>query len=558
MSMFDLTSGNGFGLNRINPGERALTRLSAMARTSEVTTATTDHTRSERTAQPMPTSPDDGRKSVSDVLKRVDVLIRKGDLDQAERCVVQAREIDPKNIYAFAFEERIQFLKEQAQKNAFAVPVSELPHEQNTHKSDLSRVAPASFQDILVGSQSGPPAAAQKAQKAGEPEDGTLPEVQLVMNQFRNDPKTTETQSTTEKNFTQRGGETHVSTEDPSAEDRNLKIQRIIKIAVDAARKEVEQRQLEIKAREKVEAADASRRAEEVPPSEVRRKVEDMLLRKFQEQQELNRTGRVKEPSVNVPESAEQAPAPAHGQPSTNPDRRETLSRYKLVLLSAWADGAVTEEESATLHELRRSLSISHEEHDRIEQEVKREAYIEAFKRAWNSGTISPENASVLTQLRERFNIDKDEHLKIESALLWEIQPVKKRPTLLIVDDDERLLSVVSETLNHAGFITKSLTTSDEAYAYLRESSPDLILCDVNLETSSMGGFAFYEKVRELEQLRETPFIFLSGLTDEALVRAGKEIGVDDYLTKPVSEETLVASVKGKLRRYHDLKKRSN
>ncbi|HTP13313.1 MAG TPA: response regulator, partial [Bacteroidota bacterium] len=132
------------------------------------------------------------------------------------------------------------------------------------------------------------------------------------------------------------------------------------------------------------------------------------------------------------------------------------------------------------------------------------------------------------------------------------------KPTLLVIDDDERLLAAVTQTLTEAGFLTRSVTTSDEAYAYLRESSPDLILCDVNLETSTMGGFAFYEKVREMDQLQNTPFIFLSGLTDEALVRTGKELGVDDYLSKPISGETLVATIKGKLRRYRQLKKRMN
>jgi DNA-binding response OmpR family regulator len=73
-----------------------------------------------------------------------------------------------------------------------------------------------------------------------------------------------------------------------------------------------------------------------------------------------------------------------------------------------------------------------------------------------------------------------------------------------------------------------------------------------------MGGFAFYERVREMDQLQNTPFIFLSGLSDEALVRTGKELGVDDYLSKPISGETLVATVRGKLRRYRQLKKRMN
>ncbi|MBI3112591.1 MAG: response regulator, partial [Ignavibacteriales bacterium] len=85
----------------------------------------------------------------------------------------------------------------------------------------------------------------------------------------------------------------------------------------------------------------------------------------------------------------------------------------------------------------------------------------------------------------------------------------------------------------------------------------DIIISDINLETSTMGGFTFYEKVRELEHLQEVPFIFLSGLSDEVLIRTGKELGVDDYITKPFSDETLIATIKGKVKRFKQLKNRN-
>ncbi|MGH2569041.1 MAG: response regulator, partial [Bacteroidota bacterium] len=62
------------------------------------------------------------------------------------------------------------------------------------------------------------------------------------------------------------------------------------------------------------------------------------------------------------------------------------------------------------------------------------------------------------------------------------------------------------------------------------------------------------EKIRELDHLQEVPFIFLSGLSDEVLVRTGKEMGIDDYITKPFSEESLIATIKGKIKRYRQIK----
>ena len=60
---------------------------------------------------------DDIKKKVSEILKRVDRLIRAGEVDQAMREIIQAKEIDPKNVYIFAYEERITYLKEEHEKH---------------------------------------------------------------------------------------------------------------------------------------------------------------------------------------------------------------------------------------------------------------------------------------------------------------------------------------------------------------------------------------------------------------------------------------------------------
>jgi len=122
--------------------------------------------------------------------------------------------------------------------------------------------------------------------------------------------------------------------------------------------------------------------------------------------------------------------------------------------------------------------------------------------------------------------------------------------TVLVIDDDEEMLKAIDQILSFHGLNVTVLTTTDEAMALLRKWTPELILCDVNLETSTMGGFSFYESIRRLEHLNQVPFIFLTGLNDRILIRTGKEMGVDEYLTKPITEENLVAAVKGKLKRF--------
>jgi PleD family two-component response regulator len=69
-----------------------------------------------------------------------------------------------------------------------------------------------------------------------------------------------------------------------------------------------------------------------------------------------------------------------------------------------------------------------------------------------------------------------------------------------------------------------------------------------------MNGFLFYERIRELRHLQQVPFVFFSGLNDAVLMRAGKEIGVDDFLVKPIHRENLLATIHGKIKRYEQLR----
>ncbi len=179
------------------------------------------------------------------------------------------------------------------------------------------------------------------------------------------------------------------------------------------------------------------------------------------------------------------------------------------------------------------------------------------------------EDERKLEQERQRLERERKAAEKAEEEKRGQEMPHKEIVTpsktakgkshILVIDDDAKLLEMLTDTLMDFGFEAMGCTTSDEAFRLLKGGyKPDLILSDINLETSTMGGFTFYEKLRQLEHLQDVPFIFLSGLSDEILVRTGKELGVDDYLTKPFSPESLIATVKGKLKRYQQLRKRSN
>jgi len=123
---------------------------------------------------------------------------------------------------------------------------------------------------------------------------------------------------------------------------------------------------------------------------------------------------------------------------------------------------------------------------------------------------------------------------------------------ILLVDDEQVNLELFSTILEEEGYRILAARSGDEALQLLQNNKPDLIISDIYMP--EMGGFEFYERVQKMEELRSVPFIFLSALSDRQHVREGKELGADDYLTKPVDIDELVTTVKGKLKRAASLR----
>jgi CheY-like chemotaxis protein len=203
---------------------------------------------------------------------------------------------------------------------------------------------------------------------------------------------------------------------------------------------------------------------------------------------------------------------------------------------------------------MRATLSISEEIHQRLETDVKRESYAQAFKIAWTSGLNAKERGSVVAELRKKFGIESNEHAKIESKVLAELGPEHHQQSIVVVDDEDAMRLLITQVLEESGFVVQAFSTSDEAIVALKDLTPDLILSDINLDTSTMGGFSFYEKVRLYQHLSMVPFMFLSGLRDEGMIRYGKGLGADDYITKPFSNELLLDTIRGKIKRYRQMR----
>ena len=116
--------------------------------------------------------------------------------------------------------------------------------------------------------------------------------------------------------------------------------------------------------------------------------------------------------------------------------------------------------------------------------------------------------------------------------------------TILVVDDEERLTSLVKAYLMQEGFRVATARNGREALFIARQEKPDLIVLDLMMP--EMDG---YEFMRLHRKERETPIILLTARVEDSDKVLGLELGADDYVTKPFSPRELTARVRAVLRR---------
>ncbi|MBA2442830.1 MAG: response regulator transcription factor [Rubrobacter sp.] len=118
------------------------------------------------------------------------------------------------------------------------------------------------------------------------------------------------------------------------------------------------------------------------------------------------------------------------------------------------------------------------------------------------------------------------------------------RRTILVVDDEPKLVEMVREYLEHDGYRVESAADGREALERFRRARPELVILDLMLP--ELDG---YEVCRRLRRESEVPIIMLTARDQEPDELVGLELGADDYVTKPFSPRTLLARVRSVLRR---------
>ncbi|WP_193369704.1 response regulator transcription factor [Pelagibius marinus] len=124
--------------------------------------------------------------------------------------------------------------------------------------------------------------------------------------------------------------------------------------------------------------------------------------------------------------------------------------------------------------------------------------------------------------------------------------------TILCVEDEEDLRKDIVEELRDAGYNTLEAEDGSTALETILQQKPDLVISDITMPV--MDGHALLAELRSKHPDKcDLPFLFLTALADREHMVKGKKLGADDYLTKPVDYELLLAAVESRLERVYQV-----
>ena len=117
---------------------------------------------------------------------------------------------------------------------------------------------------------------------------------------------------------------------------------------------------------------------------------------------------------------------------------------------------------------------------------------------------------------------------------------------ILCIEDDRETAALIAEELVDRGYVVTVAHDGREGLAAILRTMPDLVLSDISMPV--MSGFELLERLTALApRFAHMPFVFLTALTDRDNELKGRQLGADDYVTKPIDFELLATIINARL-----------
>ena len=122
------------------------------------------------------------------------------------------------------------------------------------------------------------------------------------------------------------------------------------------------------------------------------------------------------------------------------------------------------------------------------------------------------------------------------------------RSKILCIEDDRETAALIAEELTERGYEVAVAHDGQAGFAAILRMMPDLVLCDISMPM--MSGFEVLERLTAImPRFGNMPFVFLTALTDRENELKGRQLGADDYVTKPIDFDVLGAIISARLAR---------
>jgi DNA-binding response OmpR family regulator len=120
------------------------------------------------------------------------------------------------------------------------------------------------------------------------------------------------------------------------------------------------------------------------------------------------------------------------------------------------------------------------------------------------------------------------------------------RRHVLCIDDDRDTAGLIAEELVDRGFRVSAAYDGEQGFQAILARQPDIVLADINMP--NLSGFGLLERLTGLApRFSAMPFVYLTALSDRANELKGRQLGADDYITKPVDFDILTTIITARL-----------
>ena len=353
---------------------------------------------------------DSQKKQIGELLKNADRLIKNSDWFKALDEVNKALGIEPNNMYALAYKDRIN------------VSIAEEKKKQNEEKVKKLAEEKKSGEKVVEAVKTEPAKEEKKpADKGSEP--------------VKTEPKESVKQETKETAKEEPAGKPK---EDSSSRIESLrqefaatqaKLQREVaqlsmQVKEAQAVKETTERNLNAEiASLQQQLASAKQNAGKSTDKEaeaLKKEIETLKVRHKKEIESAREIGMAEGLAQLGSMQKELALAKSAALGASSTAQIEAILRS--MFQKAWHDGVISPDERALLTVVKTTIQMPDAKFNEMEEETKKERYITALRTVWSDGHVTPEESDFLQTLRERLNVPADEHFKLESQIRKELK----------------------------------------------------------------------------------------------------------------------------------------